>query len=192
MKTFFIQLVGLVIVFFIALMFVLNPQLLNKLIPKGLFSPQFTTDTPPANNGSLPVNTEKATFRIIDGSSTNDLLIVKSIINADISDEKNERAMGLANRDSLASDSGMLFVFEKPDKYRFWMKGLKFPLDFIWILDDRVVDVLKNVPAPTANTPDNQLPVYGPTTKVNRVLEVNSGFIERHNIRVGDKIQLVK
>lgn len=171
-------------------MFAVNPQLLNKIIPKGIFDPQFSPKASPTNASFLPTNTDKATLRIINGSSNNDLMIVKSTIKVDISDEKNERAIGLANRDSLAEDSGMLFVFETPDKYRFWMKGLRFPLDFIWILDDRVVDLLKSVPSPEVGTPDNKLPVYGPTTKVNKVLEVNAGFIEKHNIRVGDKIEL--
>lgn len=186
MKTFFIQLIALVIVFFTAMILVFNPHLLNKILPQGLIGSPIVPNTPQTS-----VNSENATLRIIDGSSSNDLLIVKSIVNVEISDEKDERAKGLAGKDSIASDSGMLFVFEQSDKHRFWMKGLKFPLDFIWILDDRVVDILTNVPNPSPETPDNQLPVYGPTTKVNKVLEVSAGFVSQNNIRVGDKIQLL-
>lgn len=171
-------------------MVIFNPQLLDKIFPSGLFRPNSPVVSTPGE-GLPNISTDKAKIRIIDGSSTNDLLTVKSIVNVDVSDDKNERSKGLADRDSLASDSGMLFVFDKADKYRFWMKGMRFSLDFIWILDDRVVDILKNVPNPMANTQDSQLPIYGPTTKVNKVLEVNSGFVEKNNIRVGDKIQLM-
>src|SRR5690349_12394377 len=46
-----------------------------------------------------------------------------------------EREKGLSGRDSLAQNSGMLFVFDHPDTYTFWMKGMKFPLDMIFIKD---------------------------------------------------------
>ena len=45
---------------------------------------------------------------------------------------------GLSERQSLAEDKGMLFLFEKPDHYAFWMKGMEFPLDIIFINGDKI------------------------------------------------------
>ncbi|MCK4799881.1 DUF192 domain-containing protein, partial [Candidatus Parcubacteria bacterium] len=43
-----------------------------------------------------------------------------------------ERRMGLMNREYLALDSGMLFIFEKEDMHNFWMKNTLISLDIIW------------------------------------------------------------
>lgn len=164
MKKFWFQLIALLIVIFGTLYFT--------------FKTNFFTPSP---NPNQPAPSEKI-IQIID----------KAQVNVEIADTKEKRTKGLASRDSLATDSGMLFVFEKADLYRFWMKGLKFPLDFIWISSMRVVDILTNVDPPATNLPDETLPRYAPVVPIDMVLEVNAGFVESHNIRVGDKIEFIK
>src|SRR3989344_3005166 len=44
-----------------------------------------------------------------------------------------ERAGGLMYREVLPENAGMLFVFPEETKQGFWMKNVKFPLDFVWI-----------------------------------------------------------
>ncbi|MDD5147186.1 MAG: DUF192 domain-containing protein [Candidatus Daviesbacteria bacterium] len=111
-----------------------------------------------------------------------------SKLNVEIADTQDKRAKGLAGRDSLASDSGMLFIFSEPSKHSFWMKGLLFPLDFIWISGDRVVSILQNVPPPAQGQSDSSLPIYQSSVEVDKVLEVNAGVIQRLNIKVGDSL----
>src|SRR4051812_21812815 len=50
-----------------------------------------------------------------------------------------EKVKGLSGRKSIKDNEGMLFVFDKKDKYPFWMKGMQFPIDIIYIDDNRVV-----------------------------------------------------
>ncbi|MBI2022842.1 DUF192 domain-containing protein [Candidatus Daviesbacteria bacterium] len=176
-KKFFFQILGLVIVIFGALFVSYNYQLLNS----------FSTPTP--NNAN---QLETKIIQIFDASSTSEVGVLKAEIVAEIADSKEERADGLSGRESLASDSGMLFVFDKTDIYRFWMKGMKFPLDFIWINEDRVVDILKNVPPPKEGQSDESLPLVSPTVPINKILEVNAGFADNHKLRVGDKIEIVE
>lgn len=109
-------------------------------------------------------------------------------INVEIADTASKRKQGLGGRQSLASDSGMLFIFEKPDVYKFWMKGLSFPLDLIWIRDNTIVDIIKNAPPPTQGQKDETLPLYAPIQPIDKVLEVNAGFVEIHGIQVGDTV----
>ncbi|MDD5415855.1 MAG: DUF192 domain-containing protein [Candidatus Daviesbacteria bacterium] len=109
-----------------------------------------------------------------------------SKFNVEIADTQEKRAKGLAGRSSLASDSGMLFIFSEPSKHSFWMKGLLFPLDFIWISGDKVVGILQNVPPPAQGQPDSSLPIYQSSVEVDKVLEVNAGVVQRLNIKVGD------
>ncbi|MCI0903908.1 MAG: DUF192 domain-containing protein, partial [Chloroflexi bacterium] len=60
-----------------------------------------------------------------------------------------ERIRGLSGRDHLNSGSGMLFIFENAERFRFWMREMEIPLDIVWISSGcRVVDVAENVPFP--------------------------------------------
>lgn len=90
---------------------------------------------------------------------------------------------GLSGRDYLDADSGMLFVFSKPDQYRFWMPNMNFPLDIIWIVNGRVAGVSKNI-SPEVNMAKPKF--YTPLKPVLYVLEVNAGFADKNNIAIGD------
>ena len=93
-----------------------------------------------------------------------------------------EKEKGLGYRDNLAPDHGMLFPYDHAEKYSYWMKGMRFPLDIIWIRDGKIVDITKNVPVATTLV----LPVYSPKEPVNQVLELNAGTSDRDGIKVGD------
>lgn len=115
-----------------------------------------------------------------------------SLLNIEVADSPQERVKGLGNRESMASNSGMLFLFDSAQKYQFWMKGMKFPLDIIFINEGKVVDFLKNVPNPKQNQKEADLPLFSPSTTIDMVLEVNAGFIESNGINIGDSVSLVK
>ena len=118
------------------------------------------------------------------------LTVNGNTLKVEIAESKDARNKGLSGRDSLATDSGMLFIFDKADKYPFWMKGLKFPLDFIWIRNNIVVDFLQNIKQPEPNQQDSTLTVYAPKIPVDMVLEVNAGIIDRFGIKEGDVIRI--
>ena len=44
-----------------------------------------------------------------------------------------EQARGLGYRDSLAWSHGMLFTYDEPGFRSFWMKGMRFDIDIVWI-----------------------------------------------------------
>ena len=71
-------------------------------------------------------------------------------------------ALGLGGRDRLDRDAGMYFVLTD-DSPRIWMKGMRFPLDLVWIDGDRVVEVTARVPDEPPGTPESQLPIYSPS-----------------------------
>lgn len=111
-------------------------------------------------------------------------------VDIEVSDTIATRQLGLSYRESLDQNSGMLFVFDSYNIEYFWMKDMKFPLDIIWIKDDTIVDISKNVPTPKAEVSLNQLPTYSPKEKVNYALEVNAGFADKNKVKVGDKLQI--
>jgi uncharacterized membrane protein (UPF0127 family) len=102
-----------------------------------------------------------------------------------------QRQKGLGGHAPLGETDGMLFVFERPAFYSFWMKGMLFPLDLIWIENGVVVHVEPNAPHHAPETPDAQLPIYAPAAMATYVLEVNAGFTALHGIVVGTPVALL-
>lgn len=112
-------------------------------------------------------------------------------LSVELADSASKRKKGLGGRDSLDEGSGMLFVFQSPVKSAFWMKGVKFSLDMIWIKENTVVDIIKNAQAPAEDVLDSDLPRYVPNQPIDMVLEVNAGFVDKHGIKIGDKLEIV-
>lgn len=109
----------------------------------------------------------------------------------EVADTEEERKKGLADRDNLDENKGMLFVFEEQNvKPRFWMKGTKFPLDIIWINDGKIVQIDENVSPPEPDVPDEKLKIYTPQSEIDYVLEVNGGFAAKNKIKIDDPVKI--
>lgn len=106
-------------------------------------------------------------------------------LKVEIADTPEKRTKGLSGRQSMADDQGMLFVFDAPDYYSFWMKDMLLSLDFIWISGNTVAGITKNVKPEDYEPPK----VLIPKSKVDKVLEVNAGTAERLGIKEGDEVK---
>ena len=120
----------------------------------------------------------------LDGATkTETLKIGAKEINIQIADNDEERSKGLSGVTSLGESEGMLFVFDSKDVTpSFWMKGMKIPLDIIWIDDGKIVKIDNNVPF------SNQEKLYTPGQPIDYVLEVNVGFSDKNSLKIGDAI----
>ncbi len=121
--------------------------------------------------------------------TTKEVKINNTAISVELADTATKRAKGLSGKNSLDTNSGMLFTIDpKNNEPIFWMKGMAFSIDIIWIKDNTIVKIDQNVPTPAPNTSDKDLKLYKPDNPVDYVLEVNAGFTSGNNIKVGDKI----
>jgi uncharacterized protein len=119
--------------------------------------------------------------------------IGENIIKVEVANTDSSRQKGLSGRATLDADSGMLFVFDTNDVTPvFWMKDTLFPLDIIWINDNRIVKIDANVQPQDPETPDIQLVRYTSGVPVDYVLEVNAGYTSSRGIVVGDAVDLSK
>ena len=108
---------------------------------------------------------------------------------AELANTPELRTKGLSERDGLDSQTGMLFIFDNGSATAFWMKGMRFPLDFVWIGHDcTVVDVTEEVPNQPPDTSNSSLPLYRSAAEAEYNLEVNAGEVERLGISVGDSV----
>lgn len=109
-------------------------------------------------------------------------------IEVEIAKTPEERAKGLSGRAYLDENKGMLFIFPSGSNAIFWMKDMKFDIDIIWIKDSKVIKIDKDIKAPPPNTPDDKLSLYPSEKPIDYVLEVNSGFADKKEIKVGDSV----
>lgn len=107
----------------------------------------------------------------------------------EIADNPEAWAQGLSGREELGKNQGMLFVYPDALRLAFWMEDMRFPLDILFIRDGRVVDIHERVPAPQPGQDGREIQVVS-SQPAAMVLEVNSGWVERHGVVIGDEIKL--
>ena len=131
-------------------------------------------------------------FPAPSASNTNDSLLKSSVsingvaISVDVAQTQAQREQGLSGRDGLKAGEGMLFVFDEADFLRFWMKDMNFPIDIVFINDQKIVDIVRDLPPPSKL----EMPAtYTSKQKANRVLEVPAGTAQALGWQVGDSVQ---
>jgi uncharacterized protein len=93
---------------------------------------------------------------------------------------------GLVIKDQLKENEGMLFVYQLPAKYTFSMRGMKFPIDIIWLDNARKVIHIEHSLEPCPS--DIDCPKYIPSAAALYVLETIAGFSNRHDVKIGTQI----
>ncbi len=109
----------------------------------------------------------------------------ENCFNVEIASTKEERLQGLKNKESLSEKEGMLFIYSEEKERSFWMKGVSFPLDIIWVNKDREVVFIKENAQPC----QRDCPKISPGEKAKYVLEVRGGICQKKGIGIGDKLQ---
>lgn len=98
-----------------------------------------------------------------------------------------EKEIGLSETKNLPQDQGMLFPFDSPGYYSFWMKNMKFPIDIIFIKDNAIITIYKDVSPP--KTSNESLPVYSPQSPADSVLEINASKSSQYDFKQGDTVK---
>jgi len=111
-----------------------------------------------------------------------------TVLQVEVMVKDEDRAMGLMFRPSLPKDRGMLFIFERPDFHGIWMKNCKFPIDIVWLDEERkVAHVAESVPPCKAEP----CPVYSPLRRAAYVVELNAGVARREKAVLGSTFSFV-
>jgi len=108
------------------------------------------------------------------------------VLQAEVMVKDEDRAMGLMFRASLPLDRGMIFVFETADFHGIWMKNCRFPIDILWLDEEkRIVHVAESVPPCQADP----CPVYNPMRRASYVIELNAGQARREKAVLGAEVR---
>ena len=107
----------------------------------------------------------------------------------DVADTHERQRLGLGGRDELGRERGMWFDLGGTGNATFWMRGMRFPIDIVWISDDFVVTgVAERLPFPEPGTPDSALPRFSSRVPIRYVLEINAGLAEELGIGEGSVV----
>lgn len=119
---------------------------------------------------------------------TPQIAINNHIFNLEITKTEKEKEIGLAKYKNIPQNFGMLFTFEKPEYHSFWMKNMRFPIDIIFIRNNKIVTIFKNASPPKSN--NEQLLIYTPSQFSDTVLEINAGLSEKNKFKNGDLVRI--
>lgn len=103
-------------------------------------------------------------------------------LNVQVADTFNARAQGLMFVKELGENEGMLFIFEREEMRKMWMENTYIPLDMLFVNSDKVIFNFKENAKPLSR---EMIYSVGPALYV---VEFNAGFVKRHGIKPGDKI----
>ncbi len=113
-----------------------------------------------------------------------DLKVGNCVFSAEVVSLPGDQYEGLSNRDKLAVDKGMIFLFPMADDRSFVMRDMRFPLDIIFIRNHRVINLYHNLPPEGAATTNT----YHSGGAADAVLEINAGRSSACHIGVGSEI----
>ena len=114
---------------------------------------------------------------------------VKSLdVTAEIAASDRDKKKGLSDRESLPISEGMLFVYDKMAIYTFWMKDVQFPIDIIWIGEDKKIVYIAQNAQPEPDKNDDELKRYRPNAESQYILEINAGLAAANGLEIGDQV----
>jgi uncharacterized protein len=103
-------------------------------------------------------------------------------IEAELADTAAKRERGLMFRQHLPENSAMLFVFDPPAQATFWMNNTRIPLSIAFVdSQGRILEI-------RSMKPFDKTYISSISSTVAYALEVNSGWFDRHGVRLGARI----
>jgi uncharacterized membrane protein (UPF0127 family) len=119
----------------------------------------------------------------VEGNSIKNILVKNIPVKVEVVSSKEKIEKGLAGRTNLPLGRGMLFSMPDSGHQRFWMKGMQFPIDIIWISGSRITGCEKNI------SPKDER-IFASPEPASSVLEVPEGFCDQNAISINDNVNL--
>ena len=125
----------------------------------------------------------------VEPMETAEITVSDQPLTVELATAPETRARGLGYRQGLAPGTGMLFVFPESSERSFWMKGMRFCLDIIWVEGGEIVGAAENACPDPAGTPDSARARFSSPEPVRYVLEVPAGWLDGSGFGVGTPVE---
>lgn len=117
---------------------------------------------------------------------TTTVSISKRRLKAYISDTTAKRAKGLSGWKKLSKNECMLFIFRSPASYPMWMRGMKFPIDIVWLDEKKRVIDLKTDLEPAGLFDFKTYPNKG---QAKYSIEFPAGFVRKNRVKANTTVK---
>ena len=115
------------------------------------------------------------------------VMVANASIEVELAQTEAKRELGPSGHKPLADNEGMLFIFDQPKIYSFWMKDMLFSLDMVWVGSDfKIVDITHNAKL------ESYPATFSPKEPAIYVLEINTGVAEKNNWQIGDEVKFLQ
>lgn len=101
-----------------------------------------------------------------------------------------QQSLGLGYRNGLEEGRGMLFVNESPSVRNFWMMGMRFCIDIVWIEDGEITGAAESVCPDPEGTDAADRARFSSGQPVTYVLEVPAGWLEANGYGRGTPVEI--
>jgi uncharacterized membrane protein (UPF0127 family) len=117
------------------------------------------------------------------------LKIGNTKLSVEIAETESEREKGLMFRRELKDGKGMLFIFEREQPLRFWMKNTFIPLSIGYFNKDKELLEIHDM-TPVTSEAQATIPEYPSKHSVQYALEVPKGWFIKNKVELHQKFQL--
>jgi len=124
------------------------------------------------------------------GREVTTIFVGETSLDVDLAIDGAQQSLGLGYRNGLEPGTGMLFVGTDPMPRTFWMKGMRFCLDIIWIEGGEITGAAESVCPDPAGTDDVDRARFSSPGPVTYVLEVPAGWLADHGYGPGTAVDL--
>lgn len=127
----------------------------------------------------------------LGGPKESELIIVEfpngKSMETEVASTPEKLLFGLAFREGLPADTGMLYIFESTGLHRVRTRQFRIAVDMLWIDESHhIVQILDQVP-PCAQDP---CPLYGPPPEpVRYLIQTEAGYAKRAGIATGMELK---
>jgi uncharacterized membrane protein (UPF0127 family) len=156
---------------------------LLTLVCGGLVLLLIARNEPPAVSEPVPsvaTTTARSYFEPLVPWTLGDEAVFASLATTDA-----ERSLGLSYTSALPPDIVKVFVFSTDERWSFWMKGMEYPIDIIWVTaTGTIAHIADAVP------PDSYPALFTPPVPTRYVIETVPGLFASTNHKIGDTLDL--
>ncbi len=125
-----------------------------------------------------------------EARETAEIIVGDTPLTVDLALEQDEQSLGLGYRNGLEPGTGMLFVFPTAEPHTFWMRGMRFCLDIVWIEAGEIAGAAESVCPDPAGTEDTDRERFSSGEPVTFVLEVPAGWLAGNGYGEGTEVRI--
>lgn len=119
-----------------------------------------------------------------------EIVVGDTSLTVELAQEDWQQQLGLGYRNGLEPGTGMLFPSDVARARTFWMKGMRFCLDIIWINDGEITGAAESACPDPPGTEDRNRATFASPGPVTAVLEVPAGWLQEHGYGAGTRVSI--